>query len=101
MNFNNAFWKKQIFPTLVPGATLIPNQVEWPTDYYPLRSASDHDAAHITDFLEYLTPKFTTIYQGPNCVITLNTSRTPYRELASCIVSDQADDSLWTVTDHP
>jgi len=63
-------------PRLAPNATPIPGKVEWSTDYYPLRQASDHDPAHITDFLEYLTPRFSTNYQGPNCIITLDTTRT-------------------------
>jgi hypothetical protein len=91
--FSNSFWSVQI-NTPPP-----PLHVEWSTDYYPL--VPSNDASLITDLIEYLTPRFTTVYVGPNCTLGLDISRTPNRQTVSCDLNDQNDDSLWTVSAHP
>jgi hypothetical protein len=89
----NTFWAVQ---TPTPPS---PNHLEWPTDYYPLRPSND--PSRVTELIEYLSTRFTTTYQGPNCTISLDISRTPSREIAICNQSDLNDDTVWTVTSHP
>jgi hypothetical protein len=90
----NTFWEVQ---TPNPPA---PNNVEWPNDNYPLVAAND--PAYITDSIEYLDQSFANApYQYPNCTLSTDTSRTPYRTVAQCDLTDLDDETAYNVVPHP
>lgn len=92
---SNSFWKVQ-----TPVPTPPPSRVEWSIDYYPLNPSNE--PARVTDLIEYVTQFSPFEDEATNCVISLDTSRTPIREIADCYnLPDLQDDSPYVVTPHP
>jgi hypothetical protein len=72
--------------------------IEWPFDMAPLVPVNQ---LNYTELMEYLPQLFATYpYQPVNCIISIDTSRSPAREIAVCDLSDLVDNSSYFSINH-